>query len=346
MSMSNYKSGLGNVGSYLVSGRPWLKTSTIADGAIEFYHLPKVTKQIVIRNDHQRAGHDLSVAFPEPRRAVNMPNGNFDFSTSFSQLGTLTLSFWFKFEGTISADVRLFNLTDASGNSKLRIQNRSHHKIRMILNNNGATVTDSGNVILDDTWHHLAVTMNRASPLAQVYFDGAALINNSGVAVNSDIFKLFLGSENTNHDGLYSDCTLFNTDLSAAEISALYNGVGNIDPRDHSKAANLVSWWAFEDNHFKNYFTTPDTGTTIFDRVGSNNLVIDSGAATFELGRHYVSIFNENRSHLLTGAEELTIDAKTTFMAVKCAGGSLDYSIQASLTGIDPERTQGTGLYD
>ena len=344
--MNNYKTGLSNVGSYLVSGRPWLKTSTIADGAIEFYHLPKVTKQIVIRNDHQRAGHNLSVAFPEPRRAINMPDSNEDFSTSFSQLGTLTISLWFKYEGTIGADVRLFNLTDAGGVSKLRIQNRSDHKIRLILNNDGATQVTSGNVILDDTWHHLAVTMNRASPLVQVYFDGAALINNSGVAVNSDIFKLFLGSENTNHDGLYSDCTLFNAELSAAEISALYNGVGNIDPRDHSKAANLVSWWAFEDNHFKNYFTTPDTGTTIFDRVGSNNLTIDSGAGTFVLGRHYVSIFNENRSHLLEGAEELTIQAKTVFVAVKCAGGSLDYSIHASLTGIHRSHTQGTGLYD
>jgi hypothetical protein len=43
----------------------------------------------------------------------------------------------------------------------------------------------------------------------------------------------------------------------------------------------------------------------------------------------------------------MTIEAKSTFMSVKCSGGDLEYSIHASLTGIDPERMgRETGLYD
>ena len=157
------------------------------------------------------------------------------------------------------------------------------------------------------------------------------------------------GSANSN--GFYSDCTLFNAVLSSTHISALYNGVGNIDPRTHSQNGNLVSWWAFEDNFYKEYFTEPDTGETIFDRVGSNNLQIDTSGggvpATFDLGRHHASIFNESQSYLLSGQENMTIEAKSTFMSVKCSGGSLDYSIHASLTGIEPERMgRETGLYD
>lgn len=342
--MDTYKAGLNHVGSYLVSGRPWLKTSTIADGAIEFYHLPNVAKEITIRNDHQRAGHNLSVAFPEPRRAVNMPNNNEHFSGTFSALGTLSIGFWFKFEGSLPTAIRLVDIRDASGNSKVRIQTNSSTKIRLRVNDTNNTT--SGAVLVTGTWYHIGITINRSAPLVQVYLDGAALINNSANAVNADVEQLKLGDTGTNFDGFYSDCTLFSTDLSAAESAALFNGVGNIDPRDHSEAANLVSWWAFEDNHFKNYFDIADTGTTIQDRVGSNNLTIDTGVATFTLGRHYASIFNENRSHLLEGAEELTVQAKTVFVAVKCAGGSLDYSIHASLTGIDRSRTQGTGLYD
>ena len=344
--MNIYKAGLNNAGSYLVSGKPWLKTSTIADGAIEFYHLPNVAKEITIRNDHQRAGHNLSVAFPEPRRAINMPNSNEDFSTSFSTLGTLTVGFWFNRLASTD-DIRIIDLTTAAGVSKVRLQfTSSATKIRLKVNDT-TTGGTSGVLVGSNTWHHVVLSIKRGgSPVTKVYIDGVLSITDTTNNPNADMEKLLLGATGTNFDGLYSDCTLFNAELDLAESVALYNGVGNVDPRDHSQAANLVSWWAFEDNYYKNYFDTADTGTTIQDRVGSSNLTIDSGVATFELGRHYASIFNENRSHLLEGAEELTIQAKTVFVAVKCAGGSLDYSIHASLTGIDRSRTQGTGLYD
>lgn len=342
--MNIYKAGYNHAGSYLVSGKPWLKNSTIADGDIEFYHFPNITKEIVVRNDHLGAGHDLSVAFPEPRRAVNMPNGNEYFSGTFSALGTLSVGFWFKFDGSLPSAIRLVDIRDASGNSKVRVQTNSSNRIRLRVNDTNNTT--SGAVLVANTWHHIGITINRSAPLVQIYLDGAALINNSANAVNADVAQIKLGDTGTNFDGLYCDATLFSAALSAAESLALFSGAGNIDPRDHAQAANLVSWWAFEDNRYKNYFTTPDTGTTIQDRVGSNNLTIDSGAATFGLGRHYASIFNENKSYLLNGAEEITTECRTTFMAVKCSGGSLNYSIQASLTGIDPRRDQGTGLYD
>ncbi len=346
--MSIYTSGISNVGSYLVSGRPWLKTSTIADGVVEFYHFPKVTKQITVHNDHQNAGHNLEVAFPEPRRAANMPDVDQHFSTTFTNLGTLTVSLWFKFVGSLPSAERILDLRDsaASVGSSLRVQNRTNTKLRLIINN--GFIADTGAVLTADTWFHLAVTTKRGgSPVTKVYLNGSLVLTDTTTNPGSDFAKLYLGSISANMDDLYSDCTLFNAELSASEISALYNGVGNIDPRTHSQSANLVSWWAFEDNFYKDYFATPDTGTTIFDRVGSNNMEIDSGAATFDLGRHYASIFNENQSYLLDGQENMTIEAKSTFMSVKCSGGSLDYSIHASLTGIDPERMgRETGLYE
>ena len=350
--MSIYTAGISNVGSYLVSGRPWLKTSTIADGAVEFYHFPKVTKQITIHNDHQGAGHDLFVAFPEPRRAINMPGAPGDadteyFSSTFASSGTVTVGIWFKFEGSLPSAERILELRDSAGTSgtSLRVQNRTNTKLRLLVNN-GAAI-DSSAVLTADTWFHLAVTVNKTAPETKVYLNGSLVLTNSSTTPTSDLGKLFLGGSVANSNGFYSDCTLFNAVLSASEISALYNGVGNINPTTHSQAANLVSWWAFEDNFYKDYFATPDTGTTIFDRVGSNNLQINSGTATFDLGRHHASVFNESQSYLLDGAENMTIEAKSTFMSVKCSGGSLDYSVHASLTGIDPERMgRETGLYD
>jgi len=358
--MSIYTAGISNVGSYLVSGRPWLKTSTIANGAVEFYHFPKVTKQITVHNDHQDAGHNLEVAFPEPRRAINMPGapGGSEsefFSSTFSSSDTVTVGIWFKFEGSLPSAERILELRDAAGtgSTSLRIQTRSSNKIRLIINNSvtlpsGATRADSAAVLTADTWFHLAITINKTAPETKIYLNGSLLMTDSVTTPTQNLGKLFLGGTTANSNGFYSDCTLFNAVLSpTSEIPALYNGVGNIDPRTHSQSANLVSWWAFEDNFYKEYFTEPDTGTTILDRVGSNNLQIDSGTATFDLGRHHASVFNENQSYLLNGQKNMTIEAKSTFMSVKCSGGSLDYSIHASLTGIEPERMgRETGLYD
>lgn len=354
--MSIYTAGISNVGSYLVSGRPWLKTSTIADGAVEFYHFPKVTKQITIHNDHQGAGHDLFVAFPEPRMAANLADsGNTNFTATFTATPTITVSGWFKYE-TLSGNARLLDLTDSSNNSLVRLQNNGT-ALRIVPNNlGGSAVQTSSGAISAGSWHHFVVTVTKTGSNISLYLDGnstpAAQLTSP--AITSDIEKIALGHHSgTNFDGLYSDIFLFNDTLTSGQATALFNGVGSIDPRNHSKSGNLVSWWAFENNFYKDYFATPDTGTTIFDRVSSNNLLLGAGGSgaltpvTFGIGRHHASVFYESQSYLLDGQENMTIEAKSTFMSVKCSGGSLDYSIHASLTGIDPERMgRETGLYD
>ena len=354
--MSIYTAGISNVGSYLVSGRPWLKTSTIADGAVEFYHFPKVTKQITVHNDHQGAGHNLEVAFPEPRMAANLADsGNTNFTATFTASGTLTVSGWFKYE-SLTGNARLLDLTDSSNGSLVRIQNNGT-ALKIVPNGVGGSgdQTSSG-AISAGSWHHFVITVTRTGSNISLYLDGnsTAAAEITSPAITDNIEKIALGHfSGTNFDGLYSDIFLFNDTLTGAQAAALFNGVGSIDPRNHSKSANLVSWWAFENNFYKDYFATPDTGTTIFDRVSSNNLLLGAGGsgaltpATFDLGRHYASVFNENQSYLLNGQKNMTIEAKSTFMSVKCSGGSLDYSIHASLTGIEPERMgRETGLYD
>jgi len=352
--MSIYTAGISNVGSYLVSGRPWLKTSTIADGAVEFYHFPKVTKQITVHNDHQGAGHNLEVAFPEPRRAINMPGAPGDadaeyFSSTFASSGTVTVGIWFKFEGSLPSAERILELRGNSNalTTSLRVQTRDTNKLRLLINN--TVIATTGALLAVDTWFHLAITINKSAPETKVYLNGQlqTALTDTSTTPTHNLDLLYLGGSAANSNGFYSDCTLFNAVLDATQIAELYNGVGNIDPRTHSQNGSLVSWWAFEDNFYKDYFDIADTGTTIQDRVGSNNLQIDSGTATFDLGRHHASVFNESQSYLLDGAENMTIEAKSTFMSVKCTGGSLEYSIHASLTGIEPERMgRATGLYD
>lgn len=352
-SSNTYKVGLHNVGSYQVSGRPWLKSNTIADEEVQYYLLPNVSKTLHVCNDHNAASHDMLVAFPEPRMAANLfDTGNNNFTATFDSLETLTLSVWFKFENT--TNTRLLDLTDLADNSLVRVQNAGN-KLKLSVNGTFGVppAYQTGNIIVANQWHHIVVTVSKTNSTAKLYFDGA-FQGTVAVAISDGVKKIALGHYNgTNFDGLYSDIFLFDDELGATEAADLFNGVGNINPREHSRASNLISWWAFENNAHKNYFTPADTGTTVFDRISSNNLTLLSGGGgtpltpvTYEIGRHASSIFNENKCYILSGQEQADFNFKTSLVAVKAVGGSLGYSIYGSLTGIPASRLRGTGLYD
>jgi hypothetical protein len=281
------------------------------------------------------------------------------FSTTFSSSDTVTAAIWFKFEDALPASERILELRNVAGDgdTSLRVQTKSSTRMRLIINNSprvdytdpaSALRPDSDALLTADTWFHLAVTIDKASPEIKVYLNGSLVMTEttSTSAPSENLGRLYLGGTTANSNGFYSDCTLFDTVLDAPEVLALYNGVGSIDPRDHSEASNLVSWWAFEDNFYKNYFSTDDTGTLILDRVGSNNLSIDTNAATFGNGRFIDTAFANGQFFKLIGQQQVDISAKCIFMAVQCNGTSLEYSIFSSLTGIPAERMKGIGTYE
>tara|TARA_Y100000310_G_scaffold341879_1_gene442693 strand:+ start:2230 stop:2622 length:393 start_codon:yes stop_codon:yes gene_type:complete len=54
MATFEYKPGLGNVGSYQASGKPWVSSSLVVpaeNGVPLDIHFPTVTKEITVRND-------------------------------------------------------------------------------------------------------------------------------------------------------------------------------------------------------------------------------------------------------------------------------------------------------
>ena len=109
---SRYTTGLQNVGSYQVSGRPWLKNHAFTGVESKFYEFPNVTDYIKVANG---GANNLDIAFCEPRRSVNMANhpSNEHLSTSITAAQEVTLSMWVKFETLASTpgDVRLANFT-------------------------------------------------------------------------------------------------------------------------------------------------------------------------------------------------------------------------------------------
>ena len=120
-------------------------------------------------------------------------------------------------------------------------------------------------------WNHVTMTYD-GSQLAsgfKVYLNGSsitvtAIINNTPADI-SNATDFLIGQRGTSSnydlafDGNIDEASYFNTELSQANVTDIYN-LGT--PNDISAMSGLVSYWRMGDN---------DTYPTITDNVGSNN---------------------------------------------------------------------------
>jgi hypothetical protein len=90
MSVHNYKSGLGSVGSYQVSGKPWITGSTVAAGAEHHIQFPSVAKAVTIINTDPTGNDDIRIHF-NSKTAGNVISGN-HYITLANARDSLTLT--------------------------------------------------------------------------------------------------------------------------------------------------------------------------------------------------------------------------------------------------------------
>jgi len=324
-----YSTGIGNVGSFQSSGRPWLKKFTLGAGVYQFVEFPKVTKSVKITNDILQSGNTLDVAFCEPRRAIDF-GGITEYleATLATSVNQCTLSGWIKLTGTIAS---LWFLEVLGGNN-VRVQSTGTPRLRLRV---GATnVDDPTTTLTVGSWINLTVTVNGTEN--KLYLNGELLITNTADAGTGFTGVALGGDGATGYDGIYDETVLFDTALTAAEVSELYNAGAAMLPRDHSKFSNLVSHWQFEDNNFKTFNSTPDTTSLIYDRISSNNLNLTGGATamTFVNGRLIENAFDRHKITL--GTQSLDINCKLKQIMIR-ANGALELSMAASLTQIPIE---------
>jgi hypothetical protein len=219
------------------------------------------------------------------------------------------------------------------GHSNTRLQGHgSNGAIKLFVNNN--PVASADNMTAANTWVQITVVINGTDN--KVYVNGVLALTNTTAA--GAFTGLTIGADGTNYDDVYDEMYLFNTAFTEAEALELYAAGAYFDPRDHSQAANLTSWWAFEDNEHRTYFATADSATVINDRIGSNNLTnAGSGTGVFVSGRQLDTAETSHSLTLAAGAEiELNVRTKSVF--VKASGAAQNCDIYASLTNIPDER--------
>ena len=170
-----------------------------------------------------------------------------------------------------------------------------------------------------DGLHHIAVTWDTSETFSfggtdyngvmKLYLDSVLMqagqstgpshnaigTSNSMVTITGAFSHIYLGirAQGVSHayssfaDGLINDFALFNTDLDAANITAIYNSGTESDLTtnngDYTGQGNLAGYWKFEEG----------SGTTVNDAsINSNTGVLTSGAAYQSLIAYFSQQYN------------------------------------------------------
>ena len=144
-------------------------------------------------------------------------------------------------------------------------QIRMHNIVRLTANTS----------IIDGNWHHIAFTYNTslASDNLKIYIDGSLdnSTNQTFTMANTGANSLYIGEFRSGFffDGNIDEVAVWNTELSASDMTAIYNsGV----PNDLS-SLSPVSWWRMGDG---------DTASTLTDNGSGDNDGTINGATIVE----------------------------------------------------------------
>jgi len=322
-----YSVGLQNVGSYQVSGRPFLKDLTLTGGQKVLVEFPNVTNKIKICNDHNGTGHELEVMFCEPKRAISLNSTSEYYSTTFSSLSELTVSIWVKTDTTV-ANQRIIDFEPVVG-AGTGIRTDGSSVIRILVD---GVATSGTTVVAANTWYNFTLVLKDSD--SKLFVNGQLELTSTNPFASANEFQIGDNGAGVNLDGTYDEVALFSSALTDQEVRSLWNGGGMIQAAHPS----LISYWAFEDNNYKTFYSTPDALGTVLDRVSGNDLILNglTSNVSFVDGR---LIENAEARHkiTLTGHEQITLSAKCKQIFLH-ALNNLEVGIDAPLTGIPANR--------
>jgi len=214
--------------------------------------------------------NQYSVSFDGSDDFVTMSNPD---DLNFS--GDTTISFWVKYTNQSSSfNFLIDKSTSASGRQyALYLRNETGGTKTFSFSTSGGTAVqnNSTGTISVNQWNHVAVVVDSGvTDGTKFYINGSSETLGTHTITTNDSAPFQLGKRyDTNYEfgGLMDEVAIFNSALSASNITSMYNsGV----PADIS-SLNPVGWWRMGDND-------GGTGTTITDQgSGGNNGTLTNG---------------------------------------------------------------------
>lgn len=370
-----YSVGLNNVGSYQVSGVPFLKTQSVLDGDLQEVDLNRVSKNVEVERSSSSTG-DLFVGLGRSSfaqtSAINIAVDDF-YKTS----GTITLypshsvSFWLNTSnipaGDPSVDANYTTVLQGGYNSDFikLLRNENSLFIRHQNSTNSLGIqTNTGEIqnFSFDGWAHIVFSYDETQPPPSTGVDSEGNLRiyvNSEVAISVDNHKRkqagwrVLRISNVNageYAGPYDEITFWSKALDVSDVEELYNSANYKDPTTHSAAANLRHWWAFEPDSGMVIFTPNPTAVDdlniISDRMNNGvNLIYDSGSNTTTDGVSFVqgptdwkALSTSKMMKLDSSFASINSDIKIKKIYLYADGGNAVAEVNVSLTTIPSSR--------
>ena len=213
---------------------------------------------------------DLQTVAPYSKYALDFDAASVDSITinaDLSSYSSITVSTWAKFVSATGFqyvfDAGTWTGTGPAG-IKLGISKKQ--TTNEIATYDGLTNHSTGVNVALNTWYHITVT--HAGTTRKVYLNGSLI--GTFVSGNLNLNAInYIGrfSLNSNFmDGSISNVSIWNTDLTSAQITEIYNqGLpGNLN--SHSAYSNLVSWWQLGENS-----SFDGNDWIVADEKGTNN---------------------------------------------------------------------------
>lgn len=216
-----------------------------------------------------------SIVFDGVDEYITMPD-----SSSLDISPDITMSCWFKTTSTTNVTL-MSKWGFAAGGHRAYLLSVSVGKIRVIISEDGLSDLLKSKDYLttaafnDGNWHHVAATLDTSGNVLKIYVDGVdqAVVKSFDFALTSIVNSadpVNIGAFNSGGvqlmDGHIDEPSLWDTALSASEVTAIYNSGTPIDLKNNHgnyvSAANLVAWWRMGDI---------DTYPTVLDQTANNN---------------------------------------------------------------------------
>ena len=205
---------------------------------------------------------DLQTVAPYSKYAMSFDAAgsdriNFGNPTNLQITGSFSVSIWIK--QTTQQDSVVIS-KDAFGINRCWTLWSNGYQSNNFVN---FTIFDSSNTpfsiysnirVDDGNWHHLTAVYNASNSL-KIYINGS-LNNTNSTSIPSSIANktvdIILGESNTSgyyeFAGSLSNASIWNTALTSAQVTELYNEGLPSNLNSHSAYSNLVSWWQLGEN--------------------------------------------------------------------------------------------------
>jgi len=202
---------------------------------------------------------------------------NFNGSSNYIDCGTgsrfyinqITISAWVNLSSGLTSTqiiAGIRNNTLGGGSICYQLQNQASGKFRFVIRQSNGTYVDSvaNDVHQYNTWYHVLGVADGSNIKLYVNGNLQTIVSSYDGTIYSpnENFNIGRQSSPSNYyfDGKLSNVSVFNTGLTSAQVTELYNNGTPSNLLNHSVTSNLVSWWKLN-----------NTTTGIEDAKGSNN---------------------------------------------------------------------------